>query len=126
MPRTRFENCQPILRVADMAVNVRYYVNVLGFANASWGTDDFTSVNRDAAGIYLCRGGQGQPGTWVWIGIDDVAELYEEYLASGALIQRPPENFSWGYEMKVRDPDGHILRFGSEPRTDLPFATWSS
>jgi len=58
-----------------MLASLRYYVEVLGFQNADWGTDDFTSVNRDGAGIYLCRGGQGQSGTWVWIGVEDV-ELF--------------------------------------------------
>lgn len=89
-PRTRFEGSAPILKVADMSVSIRYYVDVLGFKNADWGTDDFTSVNRDGAGIYLCRGGQGQAGTWVWIGVEDVEALYEEYKASGARIRHPP------------------------------------
>ena len=55
---TRFENSAPILRVADMAASVRYDVDVLGFRNADWGDNDFTSLNRDRAGIYLCRGAQ--------------------------------------------------------------------
>jgi len=113
--RTRFEGSQPILSVKDMSVSVRYYLDVLGFRNADWGNNDFTSVNRDTAGIYLCRNAQGQPGTWVWIGVEDVAALYEEYKASGAKIRREPENFPWAYEMQVEDPDGHVLRFGSEP-----------
>jgi hypothetical protein len=108
-----------------MAASVRYYVNVLGFKNASWGNDEFTSVNRDAAGIYLCRGGQGQSGTWVWIGVEDVAALYEEYKARGAKFRHPPANYRWAYEMKIEDPDGHVLRFGSEPRNDLPLEPWS-
>lgn len=122
---TRFENSAPILRVADMSVSVRYYVDVLGFKNAEWGNDDFTSLNRDSAGIYLCRGGQGHPGTWIWIGVEDVEALYEEYKASGAKIRNPPQNHPWALEMKVGDPDGHVLRFGSEPRTDKPFVSWS-
>ena len=125
MPRTRFEGSAPILRVADMPASLRYYVGVLGFQKAGWGTDDFTCVTRDSAGIYLCRGDQGQAGTWVWIGVEDVEALHEEYKASGARIRRPPENYPWALEMKVEDPDGHVLRFGSEPRTDLPFAAWS-
>jgi uncharacterized glyoxalase superfamily protein PhnB len=108
-----------------MAISVRYYVEVLGFKNADWGNDDFTSVNRDRAGIYLCRGGQGQAGTWVWIGVEDVEALYEEYQASGARIRHAPQNYPWAYEMKVADPDGHVLRFGSEPRSDRPFVAWS-
>jgi hypothetical protein len=108
-----------------MARSVRYYVDVLGFSQAPWGTSDFTSVNRDAAGIYLCRGGQGRPGTWVWVGVEDVQTLFEEYVERGATIRHPPRNYPWAHEMKVEDPDGHVLRFGSEPRADRPFVEWS-
>jgi predicted enzyme related to lactoylglutathione lyase len=124
-PHTQFENSAPILSVADMSISLRYYVDVLGFRNADWGNDDFTSVNRDQAGIYLCRGGQGQAGTWVWIGVEDVQALYEEYKSRGAKIRHPPKNYPWAMEMKVEDPDGHMLRFGSEPKADRPFDAWS-
>jgi uncharacterized glyoxalase superfamily protein PhnB len=100
---------------------MRYYVDVLGFSNADWGGDDFTLVTRDNAGIYLSQGDQGQPGTWVWVGVDDVEALYEEYKASNAIILHPPENYPWACEMKVGDPDGHVLRFGSDPKEDVPF-----
>ena len=123
-PRTEFEHAEPILRVADMTASLEYYVGVLGFENADWGNEWFTHVKRDRAGIYLSRGDQGQPGTWVWIGVEDVAALHREYQASGARIRHPPRNFPWAYEMKVEDPDGHVLRFGSEPREDAPFESW--
>jgi hypothetical protein len=42
--------------------------------------------------------------------------LYEEYKDSGAQILQPPEAFPWACEMKVGDPDGHVLRFGSDPK----------
>jgi predicted enzyme related to lactoylglutathione lyase len=119
--KTRFECADAILRVEDMSVSLKYYVEVLGFKNASWGDGNFTNVRRDNAGIYLCRGGQGQPGTWVWIGVNDVAILYEEYKASGARIRGNLRNYPWAYEMLVEDPDGHVLRIGSEPRMDMPF-----
>lgn len=122
-PKTYFEHADPILSVNDMGVTLKYYVDVLGFKNAEWGSDYFTHVHRDTAGIYLCQGGQGRPGTWVWIGVDDVALLYEEYKASGATIRLAPENYPWAYEMHVEDPDGHVLRFGSDARDDIPFAT---
>ncbi|HET6670152.1 MAG TPA: glyoxalase superfamily protein [Pyrinomonadaceae bacterium] len=120
--KTKFENATPILSVGDLVISVRYYVETLGFTSADWGSHIFTSVNRDRAGIYLCQGGQGRPGTWVWIGVEDVASLYEEYTASGAKILRPPQNYPWAFEMHVEDPDGHVLRFGSEPRSDRPIA----
>ena len=114
---TRFEHANPILSGAQMARSLRYYVDVLGFRNAEWGGDDFTCVSRDGANIYLCEGAQGHPGTWVWIGVDDVEPLYDEYKQKGARILHAPENYSWACEMKVEDPDGHVLRFGSEPKT---------
>ena len=120
--RTRFECSNPILNIKDMSVSLKYYVDVLGFKNADWGGDSFTSVGRDAASIYLCRGGQGQPATWVWIGVEDVEALHAEYKASGARILGNLRNYPWAYEMLVEDPDGHILRFGSEPKPDIPFS----
>jgi len=113
--KTRFEHAEPILCVRDMTASLKYYVDILGFKNAEWGGDDFTHVSRDGAGIYLAQGEQGQPGTWVWVGVEDVTALYEEYKASGARIRTKPENLPWALEMTVEDPDGHILRFGSEP-----------
>lgn len=118
--KTRFERAEPILRVTSMAASLEYYVGVLGFRAAHWGTELFTSVNRDGAGIYLCQGGQGVSGTWVWVGVEDVAALYGEYQTSGAKIRLPPGNYPWAYEMHVEDLDGHVIRFGSEPRRDLP------
>lgn len=113
--RVRFEHASPILRVENMAASVRYYVDLLGFRNADWGSEEFTLVSRDGAGIYLCRGAQGQPGTWAWVGVEDAAALYEEYRASGAKIRQEPVLRPWALELWVEDPDGHVLRFGSDP-----------
>ena len=123
--RTKFERAVPILRVSDMAASVRYYTEVLGFANADWGSEHFTAVLRGAASIFLCRGSQGQPGTWAWVGVEDAAALYEEYLQSGARVRHPPRNYPWALEIHVEDPDGHILRFGSEPFCDRPYDDWA-
>ena len=117
--RTSFEHANPILNVADLARSVRYYVDVLGFTNADWGGTDFTCVTRDRASIYLSEGDQGQPGTWVWLGVEDVEALHAEYRQSGATILEPPQSFPWAREMKVGDPDGHVLRCGSDPRNDV-------
>jgi catechol 2,3-dioxygenase-like lactoylglutathione lyase family enzyme len=122
----RFEGASPILRVANMKASVRYYVEVLGFRNVEWGSDDFTQVNRDSAHIYLCRDDQGCRGTWAWVGVEDAQELYDEYRASGAKIRQPPRNYLWALEMHVEDLDGHVLRFGSEPLADRPLEEWKS
>ena len=116
--KTRFEHADPILSVKSMAVSLAYYQDVLGFHNAPWGSEWFTAVSRDGAVIYLCLGDQGGPGTWVWVGVEDVEALFAEYQATGARIRSTPVNHSWGYEMQVEDPDAHVLRFGSEARKD--------
>lgn len=112
---TRFESIDPILRVEDMSAAVRYYVEILGFQAAPWGDENFTHVGRDGRGIYLCRGGQGHRGAWVWIGVDDVHPLFETYKSRGAIIRREPVKESWAVEMQIEDPDGNVLRFGSDP-----------
>jgi predicted enzyme related to lactoylglutathione lyase len=118
--RTKFEHASPILSVADMARSIRYYVDVLGFANEEWSGDEFACVTRDGASIYLSLGDQGHPGTWVWVGVGDVEELHREYQARGASIVQPPETFPWAVEMRVLDPDGHVLRFGSDSNAQQP------
>jgi len=114
--RVCFEGSQPILRVENMATSLQFYVEALGFQQASWGGDDFTAVSRDQAVIYLCQGGQGRGGAWVWIGVEDAEKLHEECKARGVAIRLPPTNFSWALEMQVEDPDGNVLRLGSEPK----------
>jgi catechol 2,3-dioxygenase-like lactoylglutathione lyase family enzyme len=116
--RVYYEGSQPILRVESMEASLHFYVGVLGFKNAEWGNDDFTSVNRDRAGIYLCRAGQGRGGAWVWLGVEDVDVIYEDLQKRGVPIRMAPTNFSWALEMQVEDPDGNVLRLGSEPRPE--------
>jgi len=118
----RVENITPILSVKDMNVSRNFYKNILGFEEADWGTDEFTSFNKDGTGIYVCRNGEGNPGTWIWIGFDgDIFQLYEQLKAKGVIILQPPKNFSWALEMHLQDPDGHVLRFGTDPNNDEAF-----
>ena len=115
--KTRFEGSQPILRVESMDASLAFYVGKLGFRNVAWGNDEFTSVNRDGAGIYLCRGGQGRGAAWIWVGVGSVDDLERELEAQGVAIRMRPTNFPWALEMHVEDPDGNVIRFGSDPRS---------
>ena len=105
----------PILNVRNLSASIDYYVNVLGFRKEwNWGDPpDFGSVARDDHSIMLCEEGQGHPGTWLWIGVEDADEYYEEYKISGAKIREAPINYPWAYEFRVEDLDGHVLRIGS-------------
>ena len=112
----RFENSQPILRVDDIEKSLRFYVNILGFRNADWGSADFTCISREGACIYLCRGDQGRGGAWVWVGVEDAEKLHNELKARGMQIRGPLVNHSWALEFQIEDPDGNVLRLGSEPK----------
>jgi predicted enzyme related to lactoylglutathione lyase len=113
------ENITPILRAEDLEATKRYYIDVLGFA-LDWEAPSMISVSRDGCSIMICHGHQGQRGVWLWVGVEDADALYAEFAAKGALIRDPPQNFAWAYEFQVEDPNGHVLRFGSEPQPGAP------
>ncbi|MBV8753549.1 MAG: hypothetical protein JO309_01575 [Pseudonocardiales bacterium] len=73
-------------------------------------------MSRDGKSIMLCEGAQGQPGVWLWVGVEDADAFFAEFEAKGAHIRSPPQNFDWAYEFQVEDPDGHVLRVGGEPK----------
>lgn len=122
-----FKNVTPVLRVDDLNKSIEYYTAVLGF-KLDWRDDDgnsFASVSRDNCHLFLSAGDQGNLGSWMWIGVSDVDLLHDELRSKGARIRTPPANFPWGSrEMHVEDPDGNVLRFGSENRPGEPFGDW--
>ncbi|MFZ1919334.1 MAG: glyoxalase superfamily protein [Terriglobales bacterium] len=123
-----FEGVCPILRVKNAAASIQYYVKILGFKK-DWQFPEgespfFASVSRGRCHIFLSEGDQGNPGAWVWIGVEDADALLNEYRSSGAKIRHPPTNYSWAYEMQVEDLDGNVLRLGSEPKKDQPTGEW--
>src|SRR5437667_12773261 len=92
-------NCvTPILYVKNFAASMDYYVNKLGFEKKwDWGDPaSFGCVGRGKIEIFLSEGGQGHPGMWMSIFIDDVNALHEEYKKSGASILDTPKNYPWG------------------------------
>lgn len=119
-----FGHATPILRVRSLRASVDYYVQVLGFALDWEHGGSFASVSRGSCGLFLCEGDQGNPGTWVWIGVGDADALCEEFRSRGARVRHPPTNYSWAYEMQIEDPDGHVLRFGSDTKAGEPFGPW--
>jgi predicted enzyme related to lactoylglutathione lyase len=114
-PRIRFESSAPILRVDDLDASLDFYVNLLGFTKASWGNPEFTRVSRDHASIYLSRS-QGLGAAWVWITVEDAEKLHQELVARGVTVRLTPTRFPWGIELQVEDPDGNVLRLGSDVR----------
>ncbi len=120
---TYFEGASPILPVADLKESIKYYVRVLGF-KLQWETPVFAQVSRGRCNLMLAESDQGDPGTWVWIGVGDAELLFDEYCAKRARIRHPPTNYAWAYEMQVSDLDGNVLRMGSEPKEKMPIGPW--
>ncbi len=118
-----FEGVTPILRVSSVAESIDYYVRVLAF-KVDWQARWFASVSRGRCCLFLSEGDQGNPGAWVWIGVEDAGLLYEELRVKGAKVRSPPNNFPWAYEMQIEDPDGNVLRLGSAPKEGEPWGEW--
>jgi hypothetical protein len=63
--------------------------------------------------IFFCLKGQGRPGSWLVIFLDDVDDYFKRISKLGAEIVEPPSDMPWGVrEMQVRDPNQHVIRFG--------------
>jgi predicted enzyme related to lactoylglutathione lyase len=133
-PKISAECLTPILSVRDFAEAMNYYTQKLLF-NRLWDWGDppsFGAVRLDKVEIFFCLKGQGQPGTWLCIFVDNVDDYFERITRLGAEVIRPPKDEAWGLrEMHVRDPNQHILRFGHgipvrEPKMEIervPFET---
>ena len=120
-----FGGVSPILRVQSLAASLDYYLHVLRF-KLDWQDDrsTFASVSRGRCCILLCQGDQGHPGNWIWIGVEDVISVFQEYRASGAKIRNPPSNYPWALEMQIEDLDGNVLRAGSDSKAGEPWGEW--
>ena len=120
----RFHRATPILCVRSLVGSLDHYVGVLGFTLDFEDRGIFASVSRGDCTLFLCENDQGHPGAWAWVGVGDAGALQEELRARGATIRHPPTDYPWAYEMQVQDPDGNVLRFGSDPRRDQPVGEW--
>lgn len=118
----KFNSIVPILYSSDVSESISYFVNKLGFQH-QWEWDNpptFGGVSRDKTELFFCKDGQGHPGTWLSIFVDDIDAYFKLLEKNGAIILSPPETMEWGVrEMLVEAPDGHRLRFGQNT-SELP------
>jgi catechol 2,3-dioxygenase-like lactoylglutathione lyase family enzyme len=119
-----FGSPMPVFRVKDVDASISYYRDSLGFQLRWRAGDGFACVARDKCAIFLTNDNQSQPRMWIWIGVEDVRPLHNRYVASGAKIRNPPNNFEWALEMQVEDLDGNVLRIGSDREKDKPLGVF--
>jgi GNAT superfamily N-acetyltransferase/uncharacterized glyoxalase superfamily protein PhnB len=110
----------PVLSVAD---STAYYRDVLGFKiDWTWGENDYASVSRDSAVIFLSAADGGLEKCVLFQYVGDVDALHAEWSRSGAKILADPEDKPWGIrEFTIEDNNGHQLRIAQSSRKfDLP------
>jgi len=88
----RFEKSNPILYSKDVKKSLKYYIEVLGFDDSwEWGDPtDFGGIVKDGVEIFFCLNGQGSPGTWIAIIVDDVDDYHKLIKEKGAKIISQP------------------------------------
>jgi predicted enzyme related to lactoylglutathione lyase len=125
------EGVIPILYVRDFEEAVSYYRDKLLFRKLwDWGTPPtFGAVALGKVEIFFCLKGQGRPGSWLSVFIDDVDGYFERISKLGADVIEPPADMPWSMrEMHVRDPNDHVIRFGHgipsrEPKMEIERVT---
>ena len=110
----------PTFRVSDARAAERFYCEILGF-RTSWEHDPgdgypvFIEVARDSVAIHLSEhDGDGPEGVSIYVNVADARALHAEVTGKGASASAP-EAMPWGdVVFEVTDPDGNVMRFGSE------------
>jgi catechol 2,3-dioxygenase-like lactoylglutathione lyase family enzyme len=132
-------DCRPNLLVDDLGVSLEFYRSALGFRlgwhwsdrrarflnaedqagdHAEPGEPGTALVGRDRAQIILTQSA-GAHTTRLHFDVhtaEQVDALFREWTDRGTTIDEPPSTRPWGtYEMRLRDPDGNVLRISAPP-----------
>lgn len=114
----------PIFRVRDLEASVEYYTHALGFTMDWKDPGIMASVSREHLCVFLCQEDQSAPRAWLWVGAKNIVPLHAELVRRGAIIRQPPTNHWWALEMQIADPDGNVIRIGSEPKKGAAEGEW--
>ena len=116
----------PCLIVSNVVEAHGYYADRLGFRSPRmWGDPPtFCITQRDGLELMLAQvdpgkavhpnsENNGRIDAYFWV--SDADALHAEFSEKGADVVCQPENQVYGMrEFLVRDPDGHVLAFGSD------------
>jgi ketosteroid isomerase-like protein len=109
----------PILNVSSLPQSFEWFQRLGWTRKWAWGergdAPTFGAIESGGQAIFLCKNGQGQPGMWLSVWVDDVDTVHAACLRHRLEVIRPPQEEPWGVrEMHVRHPDGHVLRVSQE------------
>ena len=128
----KLEHVVPILNVSSLQESFAWFEKVGWTKGWEWGDPpDFGGVRCGKFEIFLCencQGSRGGPmpsnvedddtgGVWMSWFLETPAEVdaaYEQALANGVTVTRPPRDYPWNMrETHFRHPDGHMFRVGA-------------
>ena len=118
-----------VLLVRSVHIAADYYRDALGFDVEFYEAlpQHYAYASRGACSIHfacfenarLLPNSESVPPDMfdVYVYVDDVAEMFEEFVGRGAEIVHAPVHQGYGMrEFRVRDPHGYILAFGHSVR----------
>ena len=119
MTERRVVHTRHVLAVKDLSVSAEYFKAKLGFDL------DFTAPGWEflSFGDFKLMLGECSDALWAhetgdhsWFAhcvVENVDQVYDEFIARGAEITSHPRNQPWGIrEFTVKTPDGHRIAFG--------------
>jgi len=118
--KAKVERINPYLNVSDVSESIKYYVDVLGF-ELSIKTQNLAIVEHDGHQINLRLNIDNSNPHRVWIGVDNIDTLWRQAKKNKAVFEEEPTNYSWAYQMMIKDPDGNLLIFASASSDKMPF-----
>ena len=121
--RPKIDGVCPILEVGDIARATRFYRDVLGFEVGF-------VYDQPPSYAICCRGDfelqfrlvpEVKSRSIVYLYTTEIKKLYRTLVNEGAPVVGPPKSRAYGMiEFDLRDPDGHLLRFGeSDPTASM-------
>jgi catechol 2,3-dioxygenase-like lactoylglutathione lyase family enzyme len=118
--RTKLTSFCPIFPVADLRASLEHY-ETLGFRVAPYANgDDYGFAERDGVDLHLTyRPTSYYPDGGIsvaYLVVDDASNLFAEWTRPGiGGTTDAPADMPWGMHEGIHaDPDGNIIRFGSQ------------
>jgi uncharacterized glyoxalase superfamily protein PhnB len=113
-------NSRCVLAVRDLEVSTRYYIDVLGFTKDPIDAAGWSFLTRDSFRVMLGEcvdekpaGELGNHSYFAYWNVEDIDDLFAEFMAKGAILTSHPTDKPWGLrEFGLRTPDGHRIVCG--------------
>jgi uncharacterized glyoxalase superfamily protein PhnB len=108
----------PVFQVSNLEASMKYYIDVLGFAEDFRFGGDYGGVRHGEVTLHLCghtRHNRPVGGGSAVIFCDEVDAYHETIRKNGAKVKVEPGDRPYGMrDFTAVDPDGNHLGFGCE------------